>query len=315
MRSPNNDHQTVFAKKSSGIAWGLLLLCAVVIISRIFTAEHLPAGLDSGNFMLGMVDYSVAQERPHSPGYPVHIALATAAQQLVHDPHMALLVLSILWSLVAVIGTYALAMAFVDRRAALLAAALLAANPLFWFYGSVAETYTFDAALAPTLMVALLRVRRPSSWMFIGVGVGLACGLRPTSVVLLLPAIGAVLMHRRHNELPAPSLHLAIGGVVIGLASWLVPAIIMEGGVQEYALAVWALTHNSSGGVASNAASLVSTLVWTITIAIIAPVIGWKHRAHHPWWLALWWSVPPLVFFATMHHQKGYLLLVLPMWC
>ena len=56
----------------------LLVLLAGVAGSRLHTREQYISGIDPGNYLIGMQDYSIAAERPHPPGYPVYIAICRA---------------------------------------------------------------------------------------------------------------------------------------------------------------------------------------------------------------------------------------------
>ncbi len=313
--------QTKRTVDPTGPWWGLGLLLVLTAITRILTAEHLPTGLDSGNFMLGILDPSVMAERPHSPGYPVYVFLARSLHLLVHNTHASLLILSVLFSLLAVAATYLLARYLMGGQKAVLAAALLAANPLFWYNGSVAETYTFDAALAPAVILALLRCRSRRQWLVLGIGMGLAAGVRPTSLVLLAPAMLVVLIqrYRPSNEPSAGSVMNVLPwlppGMAVGVLAWLIPSVINEGGVGPYLRAVMEITHNSRGSIGSNATALASTLVWTLSVSVLVIAFGWRRLRQLPWNMLLWWTLPPTLFFGTMHYQKGYFLLVLPAVC
>ncbi len=303
----------------------LPLLWGITLLPGLFGEER-AIGVDPANYLLGMRSYSIAQERPHPPGYPVFIALARAASVLTGGDHAGLRLVVILFALAAVLLTWRLGRRWGGPRVGAAAAMLLALNPLFWFYACTSESYAVDAAVAPALILLLLATRR-GGWIWTGLAVGLALGLRSTTVVLLAPALLPILWLRvRRGSMSPRDLVVAALGAVAGLAVWLPWVIVNEGGWSGYLRALDGLTTRSAGPFIGNLAGLVITLLWCagpvafywlLSAGRIARAA--RNAMKEPTSetgsaraILLLWAIVPTLFFALVIHTKGYLLLVLP---
>src|SRR5580658_5182138 len=86
------------------------LMTCVVAISRFAFRSHALYDLDSVNFALGMARFDPRVHQPHPPGYFLYICLGRLLNCAVHDPNLALVILSILASILSVILIYELAL-------------------------------------------------------------------------------------------------------------------------------------------------------------------------------------------------------------
>src|ERR1043166_351493 len=103
----------------------VLLVVAATLILRVPLLTPRLAHWDAVNYALGLHDFDVAAHQPHPPGSPYFILLGRAALALVGDDNLALQLVSLLASMGAVLGIYALARQLYGRGAALLAAVVL----------------------------------------------------------------------------------------------------------------------------------------------------------------------------------------------
>ena len=149
------------------------------------------------------------------------------------DPNLAYVSLAMLFSAATTVTVYWLARALYDRATAASAAALLAVSPLFWFYGSVGLTYAgeaFGASLVAAFAYGTLRGH--TRFLYGGaVALGLAGGIRPSVLVLLLPlSVGCALVGIRGARRLALAAVLMLGAVL----SWLLPLVWLTGGLDAY---------------------------------------------------------------------------------
>ena len=223
------------------------LACATVASRLPFLAPRL-AHWDAVNYALGLHHFDVAAHQPHPPGSPYFILLGRAALSLTGDDNAALILVSILASVGAVIGEYALARLLFGRRAALLCALVLLTQPVFWGYGTIATAWTLLACLSVgigLLCAAMLRGERrlviPSA-----AALGLASGFRLDVTAFLAPLwLFAVCQ----VEPSARRRLLACVVVAAGVAVWLVPvAAGTSGGVNGWWGRLLALLPDSSQG-------------------------------------------------------------------
>src|SRR5258708_26988090 len=163
---------------------------AAAVVTRVpFVARRL-WDHDSVQFALGVEKYDLAAHHPHPPGYPLYIAALKVLAMLGVDSLHGMVALS---TLAAALGaglivplTARLAAGAV--RAGALAAALYVFNPLLWFYGELPLVYAVEGGMAVALAYAALRMadgRGP--FLAACVAFALAGGVRPSTLVLLLP--------------------------------------------------------------------------------------------------------------------------------
>ncbi|MBI4492168.1 MAG: DUF2723 domain-containing protein [Chloroflexi bacterium] len=176
-----------------GLAWrdvalALALAVAAFALRLPFQAEALYAW-DSVLYARALDGFNVVDGRPHPPGYLFYVGLARAIEALVGDPNRSLVLASLLGGALAVGLLALLGRLLVGWPAALVAAALLAASPLFWFYSEVAYPYTVLAAGA--IALALLAWQSAQGrWpgpVALGLALGVAGGFRLDLTLFLLP--------------------------------------------------------------------------------------------------------------------------------
>ncbi len=217
---------------------------AALVLSLLFLAAHVPflppslEDLDSVNFALGVQRFDVAQHRPHPPGYPVFIAMSKASTGVLRAAGVAAPEVRGLavWS--AVGGGLAILFAAMffgaitgDRRLALLAAALTACSPLFWFTALRPLSDMPGLAFALAALAMLARGGRglvPGAFL-----AGLAIGIRSQTFVMTLPFLAWVLVAGR-QAVPARTRRAALIAAGAGVAAWAVPLVIVSGGPIAY---------------------------------------------------------------------------------
>ena len=224
----------------------------VYAIAAAYLAAHLLSfapsleDIDSINFALGLRDFDVARHQPHPPGSPVYIALGRALLAAVSAAWPSLSRIAAealalgLWSVVAgAVALVAAARLFTEiaphsRTAALWAAALLAASPLFWLSGLRPMSDLPGLASALVAQVLILQGRSDRRRLIYGaLASGLAVGIRVQTVWLTVPLLGFALVRQRGAGawwlLTRPITALAAGGLV-----WAVPLLADSGGMAGY---------------------------------------------------------------------------------
>ncbi|MCC7438387.1 MAG: glycosyltransferase family 39 protein [Armatimonadetes bacterium] len=301
-------------------SWFLPLLLVATAFAQWLCWESFITGLDSGNYWLGVSDYSIAAERPHAPGYPAFILLCRASVWLVGDRHHGMLLVITLLSSGAVWACYRLARTLFGEPAACVAALLLACNPLFLLYGITTENYAFDA-LCSSLLILLALGKPDRMLLYLGIAAGAATGFRGTSLLLLAPALGFLLWDRwRNRQLTIRAITYLILGLLVGLCCWLPWVIAEEGGALAYLRLATNLSTSSAGTFVGNLAGFAIASVWGLNIAWVYLAFRWKSfaRFRHLTFrqsLFCWWITPSTLFFAFVIYAKGYFLLILPACC
>lgn len=286
-----------------------------------------PINWDAVQFELALSHFDLSAHQPHPPGYILYVLLGRALNLLVGNPGLALSLLSVLCSALAVPLIYWLTLrVFADRGIALGAALLLLASPLALYYGSVGLTYAPEMLLSIIVAGLAWRVRCTRDVRgvaMLGVALGAAGGIRQTSLLVLLPLCAWAVWGGSRRSWAWFGSSLAATCIL-----WLVPLLAMSGGPAAYlhenallAQAVSARTSILEAGAAG--------LGYNVTLEVLALGLGlafgavptglWALRvvnfslAHEVKGFMLWWALPSPAMYAASHvGQHGYLLVALP---
>ena len=303
-----------------------LLLALVTLASRWPYRARMLYNWDAVQFALALREFDIAKHQPHPPGYVLYVGLGRLVNATLADPTLVYVTLAMIFSAATTVTVYWLARALYDRTTAGAAAALLAVSPLFWFYGSVGLTYAGEA-FGATLM-ALLAYRALEghvTHLYAGaVCLGLAGGLRPSVLLLLLPlwAASAWLGIRERKRLIAAGALLAAA-----VLAWFLPLLWLAGGLRAYLRAsselyalmvrptsVWGGDLDATFRQARYVLESVLVGLGPLALALGAlPVLarrrGWTCRE----WFLLGWIAPPVAVYTLVHFgQAGYVLTFLP---
>jgi hypothetical protein len=301
----------------------LSLLAAAVAVSRFALRSHVLYDLDSVNFALAIGRFDPRVHQPHPPGYFLYICLGRVLNWLTHDANLALVALSILASMASVILIYLFALDWFGPRAATFAGLLLLFSPLGWFHGTVALTYSVEAAASALLGFLCWRVDRGKSNFILPTAIvlGISAGVRPSSLLFLGPLF---LFSLRHVPLKRKILGIAVLGATLG--AWFVPMIWASGGFDAYfgALAsLWRMVPSkdtvfNSSPATSMARACIIVFIYFLCFgaASLAPLgARWSvvpiDKAKKLFTAV--WTVPALCFFTFIFLKlvnSGYLLLV-----
>ncbi len=314
-------------------------LGVVALLSRLPFASHTLWAWDSVLYARALeqgfhVGASVAEQRPHPPGYVLYVALADLFRPALHDANGALVAVSVLASALAVVAVFLLTERFASRGPAVLAAMGFAFNPLVWLYGEVAYPYLLLGFLMVAL-AALFRAIRPRASrdrVIVSAVFGLCLGFRQDLLLLLGPLWLWLLWPASWRERAA---HVIAFGAACLL--WFVPSALLSGGAGEYLRVVLGQSRGvaASYSVAENGLEAFSynlrfTLYalawglfwggWAFLIGLGgAPLLWWLRTGHrrvrlHPDNVFfLLWLLPATVIYIVVHiGEWGYVLSILP---
>ena len=164
-----------------------------IVASRWALAPPYLYYFDSANFALALKNFNPALHQPQPPGYPLFVALTRLLHLWIREPETVFLVAGLLAACAAAALIRVLASSLFGRAAGILAMALLASNPIFWFGGITNEIRVFLALCS--LGVGLCAWRAIAAdpgdarWLYATfTALGVAAGFRPVAAFLLLPA-------------------------------------------------------------------------------------------------------------------------------
>src|SRR5690348_6908328 len=111
------------------------LLIVFIIVTRWPLAPRYLYYFDSANFALSLDKFDPAIHQPQPPGYALFVGLIRLIHFWVERPEQVLLIAGILAACAATLLIRFFAADMFGRNAGILAAALLASSPVFWFAG------------------------------------------------------------------------------------------------------------------------------------------------------------------------------------
>lgn len=315
-------------------AWpAAALLGAVTFLVHLPFLSRWPVNWDAAQFVLATRTYDLDFYQPHPPGYLLYVLAGRTGSLLTGgDANLAFSLLSAAATGLAVGLCLILAVRLGLRGIPLgLTVAAVATSPVLFHYGGVALTYALEAAGAALfgLLCWHARERRSAAWWLVAcVLLGLAGGVRQTTLLLLLP-LWAWAGWTFPWRLRLAGLGL-LGGTVL---AWLLPLVALAGGPETYLatsrrLATDVMAPDGRGlGAAALAVNLAlagTALLASLGVAAVALVpAGLAGVAAHVGstglrpgaraWFLLLWTIPALLLFGFVHiGQPGYMLLVLP---
>lgn len=315
--------------------WHLGGLVIIFFITTLPFLTKYPFNWDAAQFILGVENYSVEMHQPHPPGYPLLIAVAKLLAVGV-GAHTAILIQSVAFALVAVVGLYVLIYRIWGKRwLALVTSIAWLVNPAFWLYRETGLTYTIDSAATVLLLVwteRIFRSRHPQRYaIYSAITLAVLGGFRPSMIALLAPVLLFQWIYVRSWKTAAWSIFAAFLVCIM----WYIPMILDSGGLAAYremsqALYLESASANSVfyGSTWSNTVqqllfTVITVLVsWNSMLLLMVPgiCIGIYHRLRGKRvidWRYVGMSIAviimPLTVFGLLHiGQLGYVLIMLP---
>ncbi len=299
----------------AGLFTAFLLL--FIVCTRWATAPRLLYYFDSANFALSLERFDPTLHQPQPPGYPFFVLLIRLIHLWVASPEKVLLVAGLLAAGAATVLIRFLAADLFGRPAGVLAAALLASNPVFWFAGVTNQIRLFLAL--STIGICLpawraLRLPRDSGWFYGAcAALGVAAGFRPVESVLLLPMLAWVWWQSGRS-----SRRIAIGAGCLAATSlpWIAVTVAAAGGMHATIGMLWSYANvqfsGSSAvfGAPANSAwfmvkeavawNFLGAVSWIWAVPFVLRRFSLAAWPKHAAFLALTF-LPPFLFSAFIH--------------
>jgi hypothetical protein len=211
------------------------LLSLSVFLSRLPFVASLPYGLDSIQYVLGVLHYDVRLHQPHPPGYFLFVMVGRLANLVFEDPNRSFVVLNVLFSALCVWVFFELGVEVFGRESALASAVLLATSPTVWFHGEVALSNMLDCLLVGILAILCwktLQGQHRVSYLS-AVILGLAGGVRQNTLAFMLPLFLFSIARTGWRRIA-----LSIAVLLVVVAAWYFPMARLSGGLTSYQTAL-----------------------------------------------------------------------------
>lgn len=294
-----------------------IVLFAFIAATRWLLAPKYLYYFDSANFAFSLEHFNPALHQPQPPGYPLFVLFIRFIHLFVAPAERVLLLAGILGSLAAVLLILAFARDVFGGTAGLLAAALLASDPVFWFGGLSNQIRIFLAVCGLGIgwlaWRALTRPHQPG-WLYAAfAAIGIGGGFRPEIAVLLAPLV--IWVWWQTSRLPR---HFAVGTALLALCvlPWLGFTIWTVGGPAEFLRICREYSDSQFGGssiffgATARAAyhmfaeatvwTSLGALVWLWAVPFAGKHLRWNGPRHAPAFLAL--AFLPTFLFSSLIH-------------
>jgi hypothetical protein len=189
-------------------------------------------------------------------------------------------------SVLLVPATYLLARHFLDRTAAVLAAALASASFLGLWFSEQARPHGAFAALCTLTLLGALDVRRRGdlrAWICAGIACALAIGTLQTGILLLCPLVVAHFLHRPRRTLRAQLLPLvAVPFLALAVRAFyptsFEPRDVAHGSaVVQPSIVTWVIQNITGKGFGRSLRALWEYEPWLSLCAVIGiGAVGWR---------------------------------------
>ncbi len=321
-----------FANRSE--RYWLGVLAVLVIISRWLGHMQYLYLSDSVRYALALDRYDVTLHQPHPPGYALYILFVKPFYWLIGDANLALIVVSIIFSVLALYTVFYLAKRIYGSKVAWVSVLLFITGSLVWFHGQVALNYITDAFFAALFGIYAydsLKQSKESNLFKASLALAIGGGFRPTLVIFMLPLWLWIILRRRSVK-----LFLINSSIILAVTlAWLIPAVLLSGGIESFWNTVQSLIFNKSGLYSFSAVisgiepmwkqlnmvvnnlllnfglALVFVVLWLISFAVPRLEDIKINLTNLSFWTL--WILPPVLFYVlVIFTLSGYILIIIP---
>lgn len=209
----------------------LFTLFFIGLVSRFPFLEKMQSHWDGADYSIGVVRYSLEQHTPSPPGYPLYIAFGKFFNLFINDPHLSILLVSVLFSGLGAVIFYLTASRIFNRAVGLIAALLFLSGPTFYYFGITANPYGILPTTAALLVLVVYEIviKRKIKGILLGIIFAIVIGIRPQDAFFLTPLfLYGLFFSDTKNRIKA------IVVSVIVVISWLIPLLYDTGGILGY---------------------------------------------------------------------------------
>jgi len=212
----------------------------VGILSRAPLVEKIQSYWDGPQFSIAILHYSFTQQTPAPPGYPLYIALGKFFYLFLHNPHQALLAVSVLESAFGAVIFYLIGKNMYARAVGIVAALIFLTGSVFYYFSLTAYGYGLVPITTAILAYAayLIFLKHKQIGFLLGLVFGISVGMRPQETIVIFPlfVLGFIFLSKREKAYSL--LSFAIVTLI-----WVIPSVYVIGFKNYFMLsAQFALT-------------------------------------------------------------------------
>jgi len=208
-----------------------IVLFFIGISSRLPLIEHFQSHWDGPQYSIAIVRYSLEQETPAMPGYPLYIAMGRFFYTFTKDPHAALLAVSVLWSGIGAFIFFIAGKNMFNRVVGIISASIFLSGSTFYYFGLTPYAYLIIAVTTTILAFVCHQIifKKKELGILLGAFFALALGIRPQEILFISPLVLLGFLY-----LPTSGKIKAAGSFIIFFFAWFIPFTNLVGGFQKY---------------------------------------------------------------------------------
>lgn len=195
------------------------------IITRIPLIETFQSHWDGPQYSIAIFRYSLEQQTPATPGYPLYIFMGWVVNLFLQNPHMSLLVLSVAFNVAGAFVIYFLCKEIFNRKVGLIAAILYFTSPSLYFFGLTAYAYGITVVFVIILALIVFKIyyEKKISGVLLGLVSSILIGVRPQELLLVWPLmlLGFVSLKREK--------YLFLFSFIFTTLIWFIPFFLIVG--------------------------------------------------------------------------------------
>jgi len=216
-------------KKIDCVLLGFFFLLG--IISRLPFIENFQSHWDGPQYTIAIVKYSLEQQTPGAPGYPLYIALGRLFYTFTHNPYSAILLVSVFGAGLGTAVFYFIGKSIFNRKTGIAGAIIFLTGSTFYYFGLTPYAYGLLPATSSLLAYVLyiVWIKKEQKGFLFGLICGICFGLRPQEFLLIGPMMLFGFFLLRNEE----KVKAVIIATLITLC-WFIPISALSGGVVRY---------------------------------------------------------------------------------
>ncbi len=209
----------------------VFLLFLIGISLRFPLVEQFQSHWDGPDYSIAVVRYSLEQNTPTIPGYPLYIAMGRFFYIFTHDPHRALLVVNVLWSGIGAAVFYFAGKLIFNKIVGIISACIFLSGSTFYYFGLTPYPHLLLPITTALLgfICYLIAFKKKELGLLFGFVFALTLGIRPQEFLFIFPLILFGFFHLSSSQ----KLRMA-GSFLITFFLWFIPFIMVVGGLGKY---------------------------------------------------------------------------------
>lgn len=231
-------------KKKLRISEWTIIACffLIGIASRFPLIEKFQSHWDGPQYSIGVVRYSLSQQTPAPPGYPLYIGLARIIYFFTNNPYSSILLLSVIGAGFGAAVFYIAGKVVFSRTVGIISALLFLTGSTFYYFGLTAYAYGITPTLTTLFaVVAFLIIFKGKNYsLLLSFLFAVETAFRPQEAIFIIPLFLLALRY-----MPWRDRLISFFSAIFFLLIFFVPYFSFIG-FQNYIKVSWQFSHNGS---------------------------------------------------------------------